>query len=84
MLVTSLYEKLQSIVFTPEVFEEDALWLALGVLHVVDVEFGKVTGHYPSRVLRHGQCHHVALCLLEWVEHRAVALLYRCAKVLAK
>ena len=77
-------EELQAVVVGAEVPEQDALRLALGVLHVVDVELGKVARHDPFGVLRDGQAEDIALCLLKRRQLPAVALKDGLAQVLAQ
>ena len=69
-------EKLQAVVVVAQIDERDVLRLAVGVFHIVDVDFGKVASHYPARALRVGQGGRVALRLLERGEHGAIALTY--------
>ncbi len=84
MPAAHLYQELQSVVLSLQVFQFYARRLALWVLHVVHIKLGKVAGNNPSwpfRVRQHGT---VALRLLKGCEHVAVALLDGLPQVLAQ
>lgn len=78
-----LYQKLEAIIFLLQVFQEDARWLDLRVLHVIHVELCEVAGHYPAWTLGVWKHRRVSLRLLERSEQQAVALLDGLAQVLA-
>ena len=58
--------------------------LTIGILHIVDVELGKIAGDNPSRVLRHLERHGITLSLLEWGELCAIGLRNGLPQVFAK
>ena len=72
----------EPIVFLAEVLQQDALRFAVGLLHVIDKELGKVASYNPSRPLGIGQLGRIAFCLLEGSEALAVALSDGCTEVL--
>ena len=74
MLVAGFHKEAKAVVFAPEVAEFHTLWLTIGILHIVDVELGKIASHNPSRVLRHRYIYGISLCLLEWGKFSAISL----------
>ena len=84
MLALHVDEELQAVVLLREVLEQYLLGFAVGLLHVVDEELLEVARDNPARMLAHGQAHHVAPCLLEGVQQRAVALQDALAQVFAQ
>ena len=84
MLAIVVNEKHQTVVLLTQVLQQDAFWLAVGTLHVINQKLREVACHDPTGMSRHGEAHHIASCLLERVEHGAVALRDALTQVLAQ
>ena len=82
--VAGVHQELQAIIFLFQVLEIDDLRFAVGALHVVDVELGKVAGDHPPRVLGNRQLCDVPLGLLERGQLGPVRLGDGLAQVLAQ
>ena len=79
-----VHHELQTIIFFAEVLEFDPLRLVVRTLHVVDLERLEIARHDPARALGVRQRRRIALCLLERLQQRAVALLDRRIQVFSE
>ena len=68
-------QKHQPVVLLTQILEQDFFGLAIGLLHVIDKKRREIAGHNPAGMIRYRHVGHIALGLLERVEHGAVALL---------
>ena len=72
--IARLHEESEAVVLLVEVLEEDDLWLAIGLLHVVDIPRTEIADYDPARALGIGQFGSIAFGLLERREQRAIGL----------
>ena len=79
--IARLHEESEAVVLLVEVLEEDDLWLAIGLLHVIDIPRTEIADHNPARALGVWQFGSIAFGLLERREQRAIGLRDRLAEV---
>ena len=84
VLVLLLDEEVETIKFLFQVFQQHFFRLAVGLLHVVNEELGKVAGDNPAGPAWVRKLGGVSLGLLKWCQGAAVGLLDRFAEVFAK
>ena len=72
--VARLHEESEAVVLLVEVLEEDDLWLAIGLLHVIDIPRTEIADHNPTRALGVWEFGSIAFGLLERREQRAIGL----------
>ena len=79
--VARLHEEREAVVLLVEVLEKDNLWLAIGLLHVIDIPRTEIADHNPTRALGVWEFGSIAFGLLKRREQRAVGLRDRLAEV---
>ena len=72
--IARLHEESEAMVLLVEVLEEDDLWLAIGLLHVIDIPRTEIADYNPTRALGVWELGSIALGLLERREQRAIGL----------
>ena len=82
--VAGVHQELQAVVFLFQVLEVDDLRLAVGALHIIDVELGKVAGDHPPWMLGDRQLGDVPLGLLEGGQFGPIRLGDRLPQVFAQ
>ena len=79
--VAHLHEESEAVVLLVEMLEENDLWFAIGLLHVIDIPRTEIADHNPARALGVWQFGSIAFGLLERREQRAIGLRDRLAEV---
>ena len=74
----------QAVILLFQIGQQKLLGFAVGLLHVVDIEFGKVACNHPAGVLGNRQLGNVPLGLLKRREQRPVRLFDRLVQVLTQ
>ena len=72
--IAHLHEESEAVVLLVEVLEEDDLWLAIGLLHVINIPRTEIADHNPTRALGVWEFGSIAFGLLERREQRAIRL----------
>ena len=72
--VARLHEEREAVVLLVEVLEEDDLWLAIGLLHIIDIPRTEIADHNPARALGVWQFGCIAFGLLERREQMTIRL----------
>ena len=83
--ISKVHQELKSVILLFQIREHYFLrFPSTWFLHVVDIEFSKIAGNNPSRVLGKRKLCNITLCLLKRSQIRTIALLDGFSKIFAK
>lgn len=74
MFLACIHQKIQAVVFFPQVREFEDFWLSIERVYIVDLKGLEIAGHDPAGLLRLGKIAAVPSPLQEGSQHRPIGL----------